>query len=47
MGSNKRINTTAVATQALIKLDLVKTVVQNIGQLDAGLLKMHTDCKVV
>ena len=45
--SNKWMQNTAVAAEALIILDLVKTVAQNIGKYDDGLLNMHTDCKVV
>ena len=40
--SNKWRQNTVVATESLIIMDLAKTVAQNIGNDDDGLLSMHT-----
>ena len=37
---------TAMSAKSLITLDLVTTVMQNIGTEYDGLLEVHTDCKV-
>ena len=47
MWSNEWIHSTAIAAEAIIILNLVTTMVQNIGTEEEGLLKVCTDCKVV
>ena len=45
--SNEWIQNAAMSSEALIILDLVKMVVQTIGQDNYGSLKVHADFKVV
>ena len=46
IASNQWKYNTAMAAEALTMLDLVATVVNNLGATKKGLLKVHTDCKV-
>ena len=45
--SNQWINNTVMTTEALIMLDLVATVVRNIGAKERGKLKVCANCKVM
>ena len=45
--SNQWIHNTVIAAEAITMLDLVTTVVRNVGVNESGKLKVFTNCKIV